>query len=70
MFEHVPDDIKGFSEICRVLKDDGVFVFTVPLHDVEKTVNRVLVEEGNIVHLLEPEYHDDSIRGVGKDLFS
>ena len=68
VFEHVPDDLKGFREIYRVLKDEGVFVFTVPLHDVEKTVNRVLIEEGEIVYLLEPEYHDDSIRGVGKVL--
>ena len=68
VFEHVPDDIKGFREICRVLKDNGVFIFTVPLHDVEKTVNRALVEEGKIVYLLDPEYHDDSIRGVGKVL--
>ena len=68
VFEHVPDDIKGFREICRVLKDNGVFIFTVPLHDVGKTVNRALIEEGKIVYLLDPEYHDDSIRGVGKVL--
>ena len=35
VFEHVPDDIKGFKEIYRVLKDDGVFIFTVPIHDEE-----------------------------------
>ena len=68
VFEHVPDDIKGFREIFRVLKGGGVFIFTVPLHDVEKTVERALVEDGEIVHLLAPEYHDDSIRGVGKVL--
>jgi len=66
VFEHVPDDEKGFSEIFRVLRDGGVFIFTVPLHDVPKTVTRALVEEGEIVHILEPEYHDDSIRGIGK----
>lgn len=68
VFEHVPDDIKGFKEIFRVLRDGGMFLFTVPLHDMETTVNRVLVEEGKLVHILEPEYHDDSIRGVGKVL--
>lgn len=68
VFEHVPDDLKGFKEIFRVLKNNGVFIFTVPLHNAVMTVPRVLVEEGEIVYLLEPEYHDDSIRGVGKVL--
>ena len=30
VFEHVPDDIKGFKEIFRVLRDNGLFIFTVP----------------------------------------
>lgn len=68
VFEHVPDDIKGFKEIFRVLQDNGVFIFTVPLHDADKTVDRVLLENEKVVYLLEPEYHDDSIRGVGKVL--
>ena len=68
VFEHVPDDVRGFKEISRVLKSDGVFIFTVPLYDAEKTVNRVSMEEGEIKYLMEPEYHDDSIRGVGKVL--
>lgn len=68
VFEHVPDDIKGFKEIFRVLRGNGIFVFTVPLRDVDKTVDRVLIENGKMVYLLEPEYHDDSIRGVGKVL--
>lgn len=68
VFEHVPDDIKGFKEVHRVLKDDGVFIFTVPLYDDEKTVDRAKVENGEIVYLLPPEYHDDSIRGVGQVL--
>lgn len=65
VFEHVPDDIKGFTEIFRVLKNGGMFVFTVPLHDEELTVVRALKEDGRINHILKPEYHDDSIRGLG-----
>ena len=68
VFEHVPDDISGFKEICRVLKDDGVFFFTVPLYDEEETVERATIKDGEIIYLMEPEYHDDSIRGVGKVL--
>ena len=68
VFEHVPDDISGFKEIYRVLRNGGLFVFTVPLYAVEKTVERAKIEDNKIVYLLEPEYHDDSIRGVGKVL--
>lgn len=68
VFEHVPNDLQGFKEIYRVLRDSGVFVFTVPLYDVDTTVTRALLDNGEIVHLLPPEYHDDSIRGVGKVL--
>lgn len=63
VFEHVPDDAKGFREIYRVLKPNGVFVFTVPLCINEKTVERArLLANGDIEHMLEPEYHIDPIR--------
>lgn len=68
VFEHVPDDVKGFKEIYRVLKKGGMFIFTIPLYAEEKTVTRALLREGEIIHLLTPQYHDDSIRGVGKVL--
>lgn len=69
VFEHVPDDTKGFSEIYRVLKPNGVFVFTVPLHDGYETIERVtFTSGGEIQHLLQPEYHSDPIRGHKKIL--
>jgi len=63
VFEHVPDDRKGFAEIRRVLRAGGAYVFTVPLADVDKTVVRAERKDGEIHHLLPPEYHDDRIRG-------
>jgi SAM-dependent methyltransferase len=69
VFEHVPDDSKGFSEIYRVLKKKGYFIFTVPLSDNPKTVERCFLQpDGTILHKLEPEYHGDRIRGPGKVL--
>lgn len=64
VFEHIPDDLKGFSEIRRVLRPNGVFVFTVPLSTEAETVERArLAPTGEIQHLLSPEYHMDPIRG-------
>jgi SAM-dependent methyltransferase len=66
VFEHVPDDAKGFSEIFRVLKGGGRTVFTVPMVGEAVTVERAVLEAGGTIrHLLDPEYHSDRIRGKG-----
>jgi SAM-dependent methyltransferase len=70
VFEHVPDDRRGFAEICRVLRPGGRLIFTVPLEvHAPHTVERAkLLPDGSIEHLLEPEYHGDPIRADGRIL--
>lgn len=65
VFEHVADDAKGFAEVRRVLRPGGAFIFTVPLEDADHTVERAVLRDGQIRHLLPPAYHDDRIRGRG-----
>jgi SAM-dependent methyltransferase len=65
VFEHVPNDRLGFSEIRRVLRPGGQFIFTVPLSDARATVERAVLDGGRVRHLLPAEYHDDRIRGRG-----
>lgn len=63
VFEHIPDDLKGFREIHRVLKKEGFFAFTVPISESGITVERACIRDGEVVHILPPQYHDDRIRG-------
>jgi len=64
VLEHVVNFRKALSEIHRVLKQGGFHIFTVPLLLDSPTIERAIVEEnGNIKHLLPPEYHGDPIRG-------
>lgn len=66
VFEHVEDDIKGFSEVYRVLKPSGKIVFTVPMNLNNNTVERTKLVNGQREQILPPEYHSDSLRGVSK----
>jgi SAM-dependent methyltransferase len=66
VFEHIPDDARGFAEIHRVLVPGGLTVFTVPIDLSLETLERARLEGDGVVHLVEPSYHDDVIRGAGK----
>jgi SAM-dependent methyltransferase len=64
VFEHVPNDLKGFSEILRTLKPGGFIVFMVPLYE-KPTVERAVYANGKIIHRLDPEYHFDPLKSEG-----
>ena len=65
VLEHVPDDARALGELHRVLRPGGTMLFTVPLHQGERTVERARVREGRIEHLCEPIHHDDPLRATG-----
>jgi len=69
VFEHVPDDAKAFAEMFRVLRGNGILIFTVPLRREHETLVRaVMTPEGQIRHILPAEYHGDPIRDSGRIL--
>jgi SAM-dependent methyltransferase len=57
--EHVPDTIKAFSEIHRILKPDGYTIFTIPIiPDGRPTKQRAKIDpQGNLIHLHPPSFH-------------
>lgn len=63
VLEHVDDYEKAFLEIYRVLKPGGYHIFTIPLYGDRKTRKKALIKNGQIEHLLPPEYHGDPVRG-------
>lgn len=83
VMEHVRLDDLAHSEIYRVLKPGGIYVFTVPHNRAwDETLVRVQITDPDDstkdVHLLEPEYHGDAnavedgmvlaYRAYGKDM--
>lgn len=66
-FEHIPDFEKAFSEAFRVLKNDGVLFFTVPFAPLsdENILRAIIDSDGELCHILEPEYHGDPVNSEG-----
>lgn len=64
VLEHVPDYERALSEFARVLRPGGTLIATFPFTDTAETVVRAGIDDdGNVFHLLEPEYHGDPISG-------
>lgn len=64
VLEHVPDDICAFRECHRVLRRGGVMIATIPLYDIPSTEQLArLGPNGELIWLLEPEYHDSRAGG-------
>src|SRR6266700_4181974 len=63
VLEHVPLLERAFDESRRVLKREGVHLFTVPPR--LKTKKRAELVGGQVVHLESPEYHRDPLSPQG-----
>jgi SAM-dependent methyltransferase len=67
VFEHIYDYKKAFTESARVLRKDGCMIFTVPfsLTASENIERAIMNSEGQVEHLMKPEYHGDPVSGEG-----
>lgn len=66
VLEHIPDYKRALRETHRILRPGGRFYLTAPfIASRQETLVRAKVEDGEIVHILEPEYHGDPVRQEG-----
>ncbi len=67
VLEHVPDYQLALMEVYRILKPCGSFIFTAPFNVNSQTniVRAKIAVDGEIEHLLPPEYHGDPISEDG-----
>ena len=71
VLEHVAQPMHGLSEMHRVLAPGGVLLMTIPFcvfHD--KNVERARMENGRVVHIMPPMYHDNPIDPKGSLVFT
>ncbi len=67
VLEHVPEYRLALTEFARVLRPSGWLVLTVPFlaHAAETLVRARITSEGQLEHLVEPEYHGDTVSRDG-----
>lgn len=66
VFEHIYAYQLAFRECYRVLAGGGVLIWTVPFDaNSGEHIERAVVEEGVVRHLLPPEYHGDPLSKDG-----
>jgi SAM-dependent methyltransferase len=70
VLEHVAYPEKAFSEIYRVLKYGGYHIFTIPYHESQPTLCRVVVKNGEKTFRYPPVYHGDPLREQGALVFT
>ncbi|MDB4926276.1 class I SAM-dependent methyltransferase [Mucilaginibacter sp.] len=65
--EHIPDYKTVIKELYRVTKPGGHVLLSAPfIFENDKTITRATInDEGEVTHLLEPEYHGDPVLPLG-----
>jgi glycosyltransferase involved in cell wall biosynthesis/SAM-dependent methyltransferase len=67
VFEHIPDYHQAFRECLRCLKPGGILYFSVPFAkgSAKNIVRARVLPDGEVRHVLPPEYHGDPLQSDG-----
>lgn len=67
VLEHVPDYLRAFEEMFRVLRPGGSFIWSAPFdsRNSETKVRARVLDDGSIEHIEPPLYHADPLRSDG-----
>lgn len=67
VLEHIPDFKAALREVYRCLVPGGYLVMTAPFnpHSPQTVIRAQVMDDGQIQHLLPPEYHGDPINPEG-----
>lgn len=66
VFEHIPDYQSAFRECARVLVEGGMMMWSVPFVPTSPTnLVRAQLQNGEVTHILPPEYHGDPLSDAG-----
>lgn len=65
VFEHILNPWKAFNEINRVLRHNGIHIFTTPLYPFIRTRSRIRITDKEVVNVLPPIYHGNPISQKG-----
>ncbi len=71
VLEHVSDYRKAFTEMYRILRKQGIAIFTVPFSCFgDKTDNLAIVEDGKTIFLKDPIYHGNPLSEEGSLVYN
>lgn len=70
ILEHIPDWHKGLQECFRVLKPEGVMLFSFPFyHALDRNIVRAEIKNNAIRNILPPVYHGNPVSPHGSLVF-
>lgn len=70
VLEHVPDHVAALQECFRILKKDGILLFSTPFFGGETNNIRCRSVDGELFHYSPPAFHGNPVDSTGSLVFT